>query len=63
MKIPKEGSHCLCVAVIVFNAVCKINKGMCIHVVLEECKYIMKEMKKTAIISKIFEKNSNFHVK
>ena len=41
--MPKEGSHCICVSVILINSVFKIDKNYYPQVFLEECKYTAKE--------------------
>ena len=43
--IPKEGSHYICLSVILIDSVFKIWKTCYSQVFLEECKYIVKEKK------------------
>ena len=42
-RIPKEGSHCICLSVILIDSVFKIGKSCCPQDFLEECKNIVKE--------------------
>ena len=42
-RIPKEGSQCICLAVILTDSVFKIGKNYYPQVFLEECKYIFEE--------------------
>ena len=39
--IPKEGSHCICLSVILIDSA--LGKNYYVQVSLEECKYIIKE--------------------
>ena len=43
-KILKEGSHCICLSVILINSVFITSKNY-LQVFLEECKYILTEKK------------------
>ena len=45
-KIPKEGSHCICLSVILIDSLFKIGKSYYPLVVLEECKHNVKEKKR-----------------
>ena len=45
--MPKEGSHCICVWVLLIDSVFKMNKNYYLKLLLEECKYIVKEKEVT----------------
>ena len=54
--IPKEGSHCICLSVILVDTVLEIDtKKYCPQMFLEECKNIIKE-KRSENISMIIQK-------
>ena len=55
-KIPKEGSHGVCLSVILIDFVFRIGKN---YLFLEECKYIFKEKKMTKYIADIIEISSD----
>ena len=42
-KIPKEGSQCICLSVILIDSVYKKDKNYYPQVFLEECKYVVKK--------------------
>ena len=42
-KIRKQGSHYVCLSVIVLDSICQINKNHYPQVFQEECKYEEKE--------------------
>ena len=44
-KLPKEGSQCICLSVILINSVFRTGKSYYPQVFLEECKYVVKEKK------------------
>ena len=44
-KLPKEGSQCICLLVIIIDSVFRTGKNSYPQVFLEECKYIVKEKK------------------
>ena len=44
-KIPKKGSQCICLLVILIDSVFRTDKNYYPQVFLEECKYIVKEKK------------------
>ena len=44
-KIPKEGSQCICLSVILIDSVYRKHKDYYPQVFLEECKYVVKEKK------------------
>ena len=50
-KIPKEGSKCVCLSVILIDSVYTTGKDDYSHVFLEECKYIVKEKKMSEYIT------------
>ena len=50
-KMPKEGSHCICLSVILIDFVFKIGKNYYPQMFLEECKYIVKEKEVTRQIT------------
>ena len=41
-KIPKEGSQCICLSVILINSVFRTSKNYYPEIFLEECKYVVK---------------------
>ena len=45
-KIPKEGSRFICLSVILIDSVFRKGKNYYPQVILEECKYVVKEKKK-----------------
>ena len=55
-KIPKKGSHCVCLSVILIDFVFRIGKN---YLFLEECKQIFKEKKMTKYIADIIEISSD----
>ena len=44
-KMPKEGSHCICLSNILIESVFKIGKSYYPQMLLEKCSYIAKEKK------------------
>ena len=42
-KIPKEGSHCICLSVVLIDYVFKMGKSYYTNESLEECKYVVKK--------------------
>ena len=44
-KIPKEGSHCICLPVILINSVFRTSKNHYPEVFSKEYKYVVKEKK------------------
>ena len=58
-KIPKEGSQCICLSVILIDSIFKKDKN-CYYprVILEECKYVVKEKKKSKFITDNIEISS-----
>ena len=44
-KIPKQGSQCICLSVILIDSVYRTAKNYYPQVFLEECKYVVKEKK------------------
>ena len=45
MKIPKEGSQCICLSLILIDSVFRTGNNYYPQVFLEECKYVVKEKK------------------
>ena len=45
-KVPKEGSQCICLSVVLIDSVFRTGKDYCPQVFLEECKYIVKKKKR-----------------
>ena len=43
--MPKEGSDCICLSVILIDSVFRTSKNCYPQVLLEECKYVVKEKK------------------
>ena len=41
--MPKEGSHHICLSIILIDSVFKMNKNYYPQMFLKECKYIVKE--------------------
>ena len=54
-KMSKEGSHCICLSVLLFDSVSKMNKSYYPQVFSEECKYIVKEKGATRHITEELE--------
>ena len=50
-KIPKEGSQCICLSVVLTDSVYKEDKSYYPQVFLEECKYVAKEEKMYKLIT------------
>ena len=50
-KIPKEGSQCICLSVVLTDSVYKEDKNYYPQVFLEECKYVAKEEKMYKLIT------------
>ena len=44
-KIPKEGSQCICLSVILIDSIIRIDNEYYSQVFLEECEYVVKEKK------------------
>ena len=44
-KVPKEGSRCICLSVVLTDSAFRTGKNYCPQLFLEECKYIAKEKK------------------
>ena len=42
-KIPKEGSQCICLSVLLIDSGFRTGNNYYPHVFLEECKYVVKE--------------------
>ena len=42
-RIPKEGSHHICLSIILIDSVFKMSKNYYPQMFLKECKYIVKE--------------------
>ena len=59
IKIFKEDSHCLCLLVILIDFVFKMGKNYYQQVLLEECKYIVKEKKISKFITDELEISSD----
>ena len=57
--MPSEGSHCICVWLVLINFVFKMGKNHYIQVLLEECKYIVKEKEVARRITEDLEMPSN----
>ena len=49
-KIPKEGSQCICLLVILIDSVYRTGKSYYPQVFLEECKYVLKEKRCLSIM-------------
>ena len=49
--MPKEGSKCICLSVILVDSVYKKDKNYYPQVFLEECKYVVKEKKKSLLLT------------
>ena len=58
-KIPKEGSQCICLPVTLTDSVYKKDKNYYPQVFLEECKYVVKEKKKSNFIIDSIEISSD----
>ena len=53
--MPREGSHYICVSMVLINFPFKIGKNYSIQVLLEECKYIFKEKEVARCITEDLE--------
>ena len=49
--MPKETSHCICLSVVLTDSVFEMGKNYYPQVLLEECKYIVKETEVTRHIT------------
>ena len=58
-KIPKEGSHCICLSVILINSIFRKDKDYYPQVFLEEFKYVVKEKKTSKLITEDIETSSD----
>ena len=58
-KIPKEGSQCICLSVILSDLLFRTDKNYYPQVFLEECKYIVKEKKMSEYITDEIEISSD----
>ena len=59
-KIPKEGSQCICLSVILIDSFYTKDKDYYPQVFLEECKYVFKEKKASNFINDSIEISSNY---
>ena len=46
IKIPKGGSQCICLSVILTDSIYRTGRNYYPQVILEECKYAVKEKKR-----------------
>ena len=53
--MPKEGSHFICLSVVLIDSNLKMGKNCYTQVFLEECKYIVKENEVTKHITEDIE--------
>ena len=58
-RIPKEGSECICLSVILTDSVYRTGKNYYPQVFLEECKYVVKENKMPESITDDIEISSD----
>ena len=49
-KIPKEGSQCICLSVVLIDSVFRTGNNYYLQVFLEEFKYVVKEKKMSEYI-------------
>ena len=49
-KIPKEGSQCICLSVLLVNSGFRTGNNYYPHVFSEECKYVAKEKRRQSIL-------------
>ena len=49
-KIPKKGSQCNCLSVILIDSVYKKDKNYYLQVFLEKCKYAVKEKRRLRLL-------------
>lgn len=54
-KMPKEGSHCICLSLVLTGSILKMSKSYYPQLLLEEFKYIVKERKVTRHITEDLE--------
>lgn len=53
--MPKEGSHCICLSLVLTASILKMSKSYYPQLLLEEFKYIVKERKVTRHITEDLE--------
>ena len=53
--MPKEGSHCTCLSLVLTGSILKMSKSYYPQLLLEEFKYIVKERKVTRHITEDLE--------
>ena len=58
-KIPKEGSQCICLSAIMIGSVYRKVENYHPQVLLEECKYVVKEKKMSKFITENTEISSD----
>ena len=58
-KIPKEGSQCICLSVILIDSIIRIGNEYYSQVFLEECEYVVKEKKVPEYITDTIEISSD----
>ena len=63
-KMPKEGSQCICLSVILFDSVSNKVKTIYPQVFLEECQYVVKEKKRSSSLDdeKIVKKKIKYNL-
>ena len=59
-KMPKEGSHCICLSAVLIHSDLQIGKNYYPPVLLEKCKYIVKLIIHITDELEISDKDSNF---
>ena len=58
-RIPKEGSQCICLSVILIDSVFRTGKNYYLQMFLEECKYVVREKKISKYIINGIESSSD----
>ena len=56
-KIPKEGSQCICLSLVLIDSVYRKDKNYYPQAFLEECKYVVKEEKMSKFITDNMKKS------
>ena len=58
-KMPKEGSHCICILMVLIDSLFKIGKNYYTQVFLKKYKYIVKEKEVAKYINEDLEISHN----
>ena len=58
--MPKETSHCICLSVVLTDSVFEMVKNYYFQVLLEECKYMVKEKEVTKHITEELQPRTKY---